>query len=83
MNLDLTVARQMVGADLLRLRKKRGMIALALAALLVPLVIMTGYDVVKHASDPAHFSPAGGLNNYGRLLDLLGVFMGPVAAILI
>jgi hypothetical protein len=83
MNLDLTVARQMVGADLLRLRKKRGMIALALAAMLVPLVIMTGYDVVKHASDPAHFSPAGGMNSYGRLLDLLGVFMGPVAAILI
>ena len=26
MTLDLTVARQMVGADLLRLRKKRGMI---------------------------------------------------------
>ncbi len=83
MNVDLTVARQMMGADLLRLRKKRGMVALALAVVLVPLVIMTGYDVVKHASDPAHFSPAGGMNNYGRLLDLLGVFMGPVAAILI
>jgi len=83
MTLDLTVARQMTGAELLRLRKKRGMIALALAALLVPLVIMTGYEVVKHASDPAHFGPAGGLNTFGRLLDLLGVFMGPVAAILI
>ncbi len=83
MTLDLTVARQMVGADVLRLRKKRGMIALALAAMLVPLVIVTGYDVVKHASDPAHYGPAGGLNSYGRLLDLLGVFMGPVAAILI
>ena len=83
MSVDMTVARQMVGADALRLRKKRGMVALALAVVLVPLVIMTGYDVVKHASDPAHFSPAGGLNNYGRLLDLLGVFMGPVAAILI
>jgi hypothetical protein len=83
MTLDLTTGRQMVAADVLRLRKKRGMIALALAAMLVPLVIMTGYDVVKHASDPGQFSPAGGLNNYGRLLDLLGVFMGPVAAILI
>ena len=83
MTLDLTVARQMIGADLLRLRKKRGMIALAVAVLLVPFVIMTGYDVVKHASDPVHYSPAGGLNNYGRLLDLLGMFMGPVAAILI
>jgi hypothetical protein len=59
------------------------MIAPAVAAMLLPLVIMTGYDVVQHASDPAHFSPAGGMNSYGRLLDLLGVFMGPVAAILI
>jgi hypothetical protein len=83
MNLDLTVARQMAGAELLRLRKKRGLIALALAVMLVPLVIATGYDVIKHASDPAHYGPAGGLHNFGRLLDLLGIFMGPVAAILI
>ena len=83
MTLDLTVARQMISADLLRLRKKRGMIALALAVVLVPLVIATGYDVIKHASDPAHYGPAGGLDNFGRLLDLLGIFMGPVAAILI
>jgi len=83
MNLDLTVARQMVGADLLRLRKKRGMVALALAALLVPLVIAVGYDVVKHASDPAHYAPAGGVMNFSKILDLLGIFMGPVAAILI
>jgi hypothetical protein len=83
MSLDLTVARQMVGADLLRLRKKRGTVALALAVMLVPLVIMTGYDVVRHASDPAHYSPAGGLTSYGRVLDLLGLYMGPVAAILI
>ena len=83
MTLDLTVARQMISADLLRLRKKRGMIALALAVVLVPLVIATGYDVVKHISDPAHYGPAGGLPNFGRLLDILGIFMGPVAAILI
>jgi hypothetical protein len=83
MTLDLTVARQMISADLLRLRKKRGMIALALAVVLVPLVIATGYDVVKHISDPAHYGPAGGLSNFGRLLDILGIFMGPVAAILI
>lgn len=83
MTLDLTVATQMTGAELLRVRKKRGLIALALVAVLAPIVISVGYDVVKHASDPAHFGPAGGLNTFGRLLDLLGVFMGPVAAVLI
>jgi hypothetical protein len=83
MTLDLTVARQMIGADLLRLRKKRGTVALALAAVLVPLVIAIGYDVIQHASNPAIHPPAGGLHNFGRILDLLGLFMGPVAAVLI
>ena len=83
MTLDLTVARQMVWADLLRLRKKRGFIALVLMVVIAPIAIATGYDVIQHASDPAAHPPAGGLHNYGRLLDMLGVFMGPVAAVLI
>jgi hypothetical protein len=83
MTLDVTVARQMIGADSLRLRKKRGTIALALVAVVAPLVIATGYEVIRHASDPAHYLPAGGVNYFGRVLSLLGIFMGPVAAILI
>jgi ABC-type transport system involved in multi-copper enzyme maturation permease subunit len=83
MTLDLTVARQMISADLLRLRKKRGVIALALVVVLAPIVIATGYDAIKHASDPAHYGPAGGLHNFTDLLAMLGLFMGPVAAVLI
>ncbi|HET6870329.1 MAG TPA: hypothetical protein VFH80_30735 [Solirubrobacteraceae bacterium] len=83
MTRDLTVAREMIGADLLRLGKKRGLIALALTAVLAPLVIWTGYQVIGHASDPAHHGPAGGIDHFVRMLDMLGVFMGPVAAVLI
>jgi hypothetical protein len=83
MTFDLTVARQMVGADLLRLRKKRGFMALALLVVLAPIVVVTGYDVIEHASSPLTHGPAGGLENYSHLLTLLGVFMGPVAAVLI
>jgi ABC-type transport system involved in multi-copper enzyme maturation permease subunit len=83
MTRDLTVARQMIGADLLRLRKKRGFVALVLTAVLAPLVIWTGYQVIGHASDPAHHGPAGGIDHFIRMLDMLGVFMGPVAAVLI
>jgi hypothetical protein len=83
MTRNLTIARQMVAADLLRLRKKRGFIALVLIVVLAPLVIATGYNVIQHASDPAAHGPAGGIHYFGRLLSLLGVFMGPVAAILI
>ena len=83
MTREMTVARQMIWADLLRLRKKRGFMALVLAALLGPMLIAIGYNVIEHASDPLRYSPAGGLHHYGQLLDMLGVFMGPVAAVLI
>ncbi len=83
MSRGLTVARQMIGADLLRLRKKRGFMALVLVVVLAPLVIWTGYQVIEHASNPAHHGPVGGLDHFARMLDLLGVFMGPVAAVLI
>ena len=83
MSRGLTMARQMIGADLLRLRKKRGFMALVLTAVLGPLVVWTGYQVIEHASNPAHYGPAGGLDHFARMLSLLGVFMGPVAAALI
>ena len=83
MSANVTVARQMVGAEFLRLRKKRGLMALAVVAVLAPLVIWTGYQVIEHARNAAAYSPAGGLEHYARFLSLLGVFMGPVAAVLI
>ena len=52
MRLNLTIARQMIGGELLRLRKKRGFIALVLLAVIAPIVIAFGYDVIAHASDP-------------------------------
>jgi hypothetical protein len=83
MSAGVTVARQMVGAEFLRLRKKRGLMALAVVAVLGPLVIWTGYQVIEHAGNAAAYAPAGGLEHYARFLSLLGVFMGPVAAVLI
>ena len=83
MTTNVTVARQMVGGELLRLRKKRGLMALALAAVMVPLVVWTGYEVIEHARNSAAYAPAGGIDHYARFLSLLGVFMGPVAAVLI
>ncbi len=83
MKLNLTIARQMIAGELLRLRKKRGFIALVLLVVIAPVVVAFAYDIVEHASNPATHGPAGGLHNYTNLLTLLGLFMGPVAAILI
>ncbi len=83
MKVNATVARQMISAEFLRLRKKRGFVALVLAVVLAPVVIATGYNVIEHASNPAAYGSAGGLHHYAQLLDLFGLFMGPVAAVLI
>ena len=58
MMLNLTIARQMIGGELLRLRKKRGFIALVLLVVIAPVVIVFGYNVIEHASDPATHGPA-------------------------
>lgn len=83
MSPNVTVARQMIGAELLRLGKRRGIMALALAAVLGPLVVWAGYQVIEHASNPAAYGPAGGVTHFAKMLNLLGIFMGPVAAVLI
>jgi hypothetical protein len=83
MKLNLTIASQMIGAELLRLRKKRGFVALVLLVVIAPVVIVFGYNVIEHASNSAQHGPAGGVHNYSNMLEMLGVFMGPVAAILI
>ena len=83
MNQGLTTARQMVGGELLRLRKKRGFIALAMLVVIAPVVIAYSYAVIAHASDPTKHGPAGGLHSYSDLLAMLGLYMGPVAAILV
>jgi ABC-type transport system involved in multi-copper enzyme maturation permease subunit len=83
MKLDLTIAQQMIGGELLRLRKKRGFIALVLLVVIAPVAVALGYNVIQHASDPVHHGAAGGLHNYTNLVEVLALFMGPVAAILI
>lgn len=83
MTLNLTIARQMIGGEFLRLRKKRGFIALVLLVVIAPVVIAFAYQAIEHASNPASHGPAGGLHNFSDLLEMLGVYMGPVAAILI
>ena len=72
----------LVGAELLKLRKRRGLVLTSLAVTVLPMVI--GYAVVagKHASNPEKHGPGGGLENFIQSIDLLSG-LGAVAAILI
>lgn len=78
-----TIAAQMTGADFLKLRKKRGVVAWALVVALLPLLAFFVVAALQHASDPAQHGPAGGAHGFTEGLRALGFFFGPLAAILI
>jgi hypothetical protein len=73
---------RLVGAELLKLRKRRGLVVATIALTVVPMIL--GYAVlsVLHATDPVEYGPAGGIENFRPSIDLLGQLVA-VAAILI
>jgi ABC-type transport system involved in multi-copper enzyme maturation permease subunit len=79
----LTVAAQMLGADFLKLRKKRGILIWALVLALAPVVIYFVVSAIQHSSNPLKYGPAGGVNNFSDGLRVLALFFGPLAALLI
>lgn len=74
---------QMVGADFLKLRKRRGTLAWALLLALVPLLLFFIVRAAQHSSNPVEHAAAGGISGYQDALRILAVFFGPLAAILI
>jgi hypothetical protein len=73
---------RLVSAELLKLRKRRGLVISALALTVLPMMI--GYTVLLsiHAANPGKHGPAGGLENLSGSMDILTVLSG-VAAILV
>jgi hypothetical protein len=73
----------MTGADLLKLRKRRGTLIWVLVLALLPLIILFAVKAIQHSSNPATEAAAGGTPGYIDGLRLLALFFGPLAAILI
>jgi hypothetical protein len=73
---------RLVGAELLKLRKRRGLVLSTLALTVVPMVIAYTVLLILHAANPAKYGPAGGLKNLSGSMDLLSQ-LGVVAAILV
>lgn len=72
----------LVGAEFLKLRKRRGLVLSTVALTVVPMVI--GYAVVagKHASDPEKNGPGGGTENFVQSVELLSG-LAALAAIIV
>jgi ABC-2 family transporter protein len=73
---------RLVNAELLKLRKRRGLVASGLALTVLPMVVAYAILVSLHAANPAKHGPAGGLQNFSDSVDLL-MTLSVIAAILI
>ncbi|HEV8687424.1 MAG TPA: hypothetical protein VGQ84_09120 [Gaiellaceae bacterium] len=73
---------KLVRAEFLKLRKRRGLVALAALLTIAPVVI--GYSALSylHATNPADYGPAGGTDDLAGAVELLAQ-IGLVAAIIV
>ncbi len=81
--MTLDVARTMVGAEILKLRRNRPLLAFALLLTVGVIVLFFGYGQLQHAAEPARHAPAGGTDGFQRAIQALGLYFGGLAAILI
>jgi hypothetical protein len=73
---------RLISAELLKLRRRRGMLAIAILLTLGLVGIVFTVMAIQHASDPVRHGPAGGLKNYGDALGVL-VSMGLVVGAIV
>jgi hypothetical protein len=73
---------RLVKAELLKLRKRRGVFLATFALTILPMVVAYIVLVALHAAEPAKHGPAGGLENFSGSTYLL-TQLAAVAAILI
>lgn len=81
--MTLAVARNMVGAEIVKLRRNRPLMAFALLLSVGVVVLLFGYNAAQHASNPSRYGAAGGTDGFTHALRALGLFFGGLVAILI
>jgi hypothetical protein len=73
---------RLVRAELLKLRRRRGLVALCALLTVAPMIVGYAILAVLHATDAAGHGPAGGIDNLAGSLDLLAG-LGMIAALLV
>ena len=72
----------MVGAELVKLRKRRGLFWSTLVLVVAPVVVGYAVLTLHHAVDPDNAGPAGGITNFRSTYEFLAQ-IGMVAAIMV
>lgn len=62
---------RLISAEVLKLRRRRGMLSLALLGTLGSMLIGFTVLVIQHGGNPAKYGPAGGLENYQGAIGFL------------
>jgi ABC-type transport system involved in multi-copper enzyme maturation permease subunit len=81
--MTMTLAREMIAVEILKLRRNRALMAFALLLSVGVTVIVFGFTAIEHASNPHRYAPAGGMDGFARIVRVLGLFFGMLTAILI
>ena len=73
---------RLMTAELLKLRKRRGLVVSTLALTVVPMLVAYTVLVILHATKPDSHGPPGSMENFGGAMELL-TQLSAVAAILV
>jgi hypothetical protein len=74
--------QSLVGAEFLKLRKRRGLVLSSFGLTVVPMLIGFAVVAVRHASDPDRNGPGGGLENFVPSIGLLSGLVAVVAILI-
>jgi hypothetical protein len=75
--------RQMIGAEILKLRRNRAVMWLSFVLSVGVVVLFFGYTAIEHATNPATNGPAGGVGHFSHAVHALGLIFGALTAVLI
>jgi hypothetical protein len=64
---------QLIAADILKLRRRRGMLALTLLGTLGIVALVFAVTTIQHATNPGKYGPAGGLETYRDAIGVVGL----------
>ena len=73
--------RRLIAADVLKLRRRRGMLSISLLLTLGAMALVFIVMAIQHAGNPAEYGPAGGLENYQediRIVALMALVVGAI-----
>ncbi len=77
------MAYRMIGAEVLKLRRNRGVIAFAMVLMFAVVILYYGVAAIEHASDPLKNQAAGGFTGFQNGVRAMADFIGLLTAILI